>query len=66
MWWCVYLFAVAAGAGWLNPTLLGPVLLTLLFQGSTGFTEAITLGRYPSYADYQKTTSRLVPMPPRG
>jgi steroid 5-alpha reductase family enzyme len=66
MWWCVYLFSVAAGAGWLNVTIVGPVLLTLLFQGSTGFTEEISARRYPSYADYQKTTSRLIPLPPRG
>lgn len=66
MWWCVYLFSVAAGAGWVNVTIVGPVLLTLLFQGSTGFTEQISVRRYPSYAEYQKTTSRLIPLPPRG
>ena len=65
MWWAIYLFSVAAGAGWLNPTIAGPALLTLLFQGSTAFTEKITLGKYPSYAEYQRTTSRLLPWPPR-
>lgn len=66
MWWMIYLFSVAAGAGWVNPTGVGAVLLTLLFQGSTNFTEKLTLAKYPAYAAYQRATSRLLPMPPRG
>jgi steroid 5-alpha reductase family enzyme len=65
MWWCVYLFGVAATGRWLDATILGPVLLTVLFQGSTSFTEKISVRRYPSYADYQRVTSRLMPWPPR-
>jgi steroid 5-alpha reductase family enzyme len=65
MWWTFYLFSVAAGGGWLNPSLAGPVLLTLLFQGSTAFTERMSLEKYPAYAEYQRTTSRLWPWPPR-
>jgi len=54
MWWAFFLFAVAAKGGlsagrdaWLQPVLAGPVLLSLLFQGSTPFTEDITLKKYP-------------------
>jgi steroid 5-alpha reductase family enzyme len=65
MWWAFYLFGVAAGGPWLDVTLAGPVLLTALFQGSTGFTESLTLAKYPSYAEYQRRTSRLVPWWPR-
>ncbi|AKF02924.1 DUF1295 domain-containing protein [Sandaracinus amylolyticus] len=65
MWWAIYLFSVAAGAGWANWTIVGAVLLSLLFQGSTTFTEQITVSKYPAYREYQKTTSRLLPMPPR-
>jgi steroid 5-alpha reductase family enzyme len=65
MWWTIYLFSVTSGAAWLNASIVGPVLLTLLFQGSTAFTERLTLEKYPSYAAYKRTTSRLVPMPPR-
>ena len=65
MWWMIYLFSVAAGAGWLNVTIAGPVLLTLLFQGSTAFTERLSLSKYPSYAAYQRATSRLLPLPSR-
>ena len=38
-----------------------PVLLTLLFVGSTRFTESISRSRYPSYEEYQKTTSAVIP-----
>ena len=64
MWWCFSLFAVAASGTWLNPAVAGPALLTLLFQGSTHLTERITLRKYPLYAQYQRTTSRLLPWRP--
>lgn len=60
-WWVLTGFSVAAGAGWLHVGTLGAFLLTLLFDGSTRFTEAITLSKYPSYAAYQRATSRLMP-----
>lgn len=60
-WWMVYLFAVAASGEVLLPTLLGPVLLALLFHGSTVFTEWITARRYPAYADYQRRVGRVLP-----
>ena len=66
MWWAFYLFSVAAGQGWLNPSIAGAVVLTALINGSTSFTEQISRAKYPEYADYQRTTSRLVPWPPRG
>jgi len=64
-WWMVYLFGVAASGGWLNVTVVGPALLTLLFDGSARFTESITAGKYPDYKDYQRRVSRMVPLPPR-
>ncbi|WP_341944835.1 DUF1295 domain-containing protein [Microbacterium sp. LWH11-1.2] len=72
-WWAFYAIgataAVAGGAGILggalNPTIIGPALLTVLFIGSTIFTESITAGKYPAYAEYRRTTSMLVPWPPR-
>jgi steroid 5-alpha reductase family enzyme len=65
MWWAYYVFSVAAGAGWLNSTIVGAVLLTLLFQGSTHLTEKISARKYPAYAGYQRTTSRLIPWFPK-
>ncbi len=70
-WWVFYGFgAVAAAAsglwgGVLNGSLVGAVLLTVLFIGSTIFTESITAAKYPAYAAYQRTTSMIVPLPPR-
>ncbi|UIN31478.1 DUF1295 domain-containing protein [Microbacterium binotii] len=72
-WWVLYLIganaALSAGAGILggaiNVTIVGPILLTLLFIGSTVFTESISAGKYPAYAEYRRTTSMLVPWPPR-
>ena len=60
-WWVIYLFgAVAAGtpAIW---TIIGVVLLTILFVGSTRFTEEISSSKYPEYADYQRRTSAVIP-----
>ncbi|MGK3205131.1 DUF1295 domain-containing protein [Amycolatopsis sp. MEPSY49] len=62
-WWMIAVFGiVAAGPQW---TVVGAVLLTLLFVGSTKFTESITKSRYPEYADYQRRVSAVVPWPPR-
>ncbi len=64
-WWVFYgIGAVALGSA-LHVTLVGPVLLTALFIGSTIFTESITRGRYPEYAEYQRSTSMLIPWIPR-
>jgi steroid 5-alpha reductase family enzyme len=63
-WWVVFVFgALAAGSPW-QWTVAGAVLLTLLFISSTRFTESISLGRYPEYAEYQRRTSMLVPWRP--
>jgi len=68
IWWFVYLFSVAATypihIQWINPTIIGTVLLTLLFQGSTPLTEYLSSSKYPAYKQYQKTTSRLIPFFP--
>ena len=65
IWWSYYLFSIAAGAAWINWTIVGAVLLTALFQGSTALTERISKRKYPDYAEYQRTTNRLVPWPPK-
>lgn len=62
-WWVIYGFGVLASGQWLHWSVAGPVLLTLLFDGSTRFTESITKSKYPEYADYQRSTSRLLPLP---
>jgi len=64
-WWALFLFGAVAAGSVLQWTVLGAVLLTALFIGSTIFTESITRAKYPEYADYQATTSPIVPWPPR-
>jgi len=64
-WWVVFFFGTIAAASVLQWTVIGAVLLTVLFIGSTIFTESITRTRYPEYADYQATTSPIVPWFPR-
>ena len=71
-WWAFYAIGAVAASGlgfWggvVNWTIAGAALLTLLFIGSTVFTESITAAKYPAYAEYRRTTSMLVPRPPRG
>ncbi|MFD4959013.1 DUF1295 domain-containing protein [Microbacterium sp. NPDC058389] len=68
-WWAFYAIGavalVADGGGWLNWTIVGAVLLSVLFLGSTIFTESISSAKYPAYRDYQRATSMLVPLPRR-
>jgi steroid 5-alpha reductase family enzyme len=64
-WWVLFLMGAAAAGSVLQWTVLGAVLLTLLFIGSTIFTESITRSKYPEYDDYRATTSMIVPWFPR-
>ncbi len=62
-WWVVLAFAViATGTPWLA-TAAGAAALTVLFLGSTTFTEQISTRRHPEYADYRRSTPMLVPRP---
>jgi len=60
-WWLLFLLGASAAGSLAQWTALGPVLLTLLFVGSTRFTERITASKYPAYAQYQRRTSPVVP-----
>jgi steroid 5-alpha reductase family enzyme len=64
-WWVVFFFGAIAADSVLQWTALGAILLTLLFIGSTVFTESISLSRYPEYAEYQGRTSPIIPWFPR-
>lgn len=65
-WWTLFFFGAVAAGSVLQWTVLGAVLLTLLFVGSTVFTESLTKAKYPEYADYQARTSPIIPWFPRG
>ena len=64
-WWVVFGFGAVAAGSVLQWTIIGPILLTVLFIGSTAFTESITLSKYPEYAQYRARTSPIVPWFPR-
>lgn len=64
-WWIFFLMGAVAAGSVLVWTVAGAVLLTCLFIGSTAFTESITRGKYPEYAEYQARVSPIVPWWPR-
>ena len=64
-WWIFFFMGAAAADSPVPWTIIGAVLLTLLFIGSTRFTEKITLSRYPEYSEYQQRTSPVVPWFPK-
>mmetsp|Transcript_6284 Transcript_6284/g.8114 ORF Transcript_6284/g.8114 Transcript_6284/m.8114 type:complete len:148 (+) Transcript_6284:683-1126(+) len=45
----------------INFAILGPILLSLLFLGSTRMTENLSIKKYPLYSVYQQTTPMLIP-----
>lgn len=61
VWWALYAASAFACGQAINVTLVGPVMLTLLFIGSTVFTEGITASKYSAYPDYCKRTSPIIP-----
>ncbi|KAI8089369.1 uncharacterized protein BX664DRAFT_332860 [Halteromyces radiatus] len=77
IWWSIYLFSVSASTDvlktipeqvswldpwtWINWTIVGPLTLTLLFQGSTWLTERISSEKYPEYKIYQQKVNRFFP-----
>ncbi len=60
-WWILCFIGTVAAGSVLQWTVAGPLLLTLLFVGSTSFTEQISVSRYPEYEQFQRTTSAIVP-----
>ena len=60
-WVCIYLFSVIATHHWMNWTIGGCLLLIILFQGSSDFSESISASKYPEYKAYQKRVGRFLP-----
>lgn len=61
IWLSFYLFSVAATGQWLNWSLMGAILLMLLFLGSSDFSEKVSRGKYPAYEEYQQSVGRFLP-----
>ena len=63
IWCCFYLFTVSGGIGIFNWSIVGALLLIVLFLGSSAFAEEISLSKYPQYAEYCKTVPKFFPSP---
>ena len=61
IWVCFYLFSIAAGIGILNWSVIGALLLVVLFQGSSSLAEEISGGKYPEYEKYCQSVPRFFP-----
>ncbi len=61
IWISFYFFGVAASGHWINFTIAGPLLLVLLFIGSSKLTEGISGKKYPEYAAYSKNVPKFIP-----
>lgn len=61
IWVVFYLFSVIATGSFLNWSIVGCILLIMLFQGSANFSEGITASKYPDYKAYQRTTPKFFP-----
>lgn len=61
IWISFYLFGVAASGKLINLTIAGPLLLVLLFLGSSELTERISSDKYSGYAKYKTDVPKFVP-----
>lgn len=65
VWFSLYFLSVSAGAvkfGIFNFSIIGSLLLILLFMGSSTLGEAITSKKYSEYALYQKKVFKYLPI----
>lgn len=65
IWVVLYLFCISAGVTnyiFFNWTLIGSMVLILLFLGSSAFSEGISLQKYPAYQDYINKVFKYVPI----
>ena len=61
IWLSFYLFSVAASGQWLNWSITGALLLIVLFNASSKFSEEISVSKYPGYKKYQESVPRFIP-----
>ncbi|TWU77364.1 hypothetical protein ED733_005789 [Metarhizium rileyi] len=61
IWFVLYQWSCYATNSLYSWTFVGSGSLFLLFQGSTWLTEAISAGKYPEYAEYQRQVGMFIP-----
>jgi len=59
IWLSLYFFAMGARLHW---TITGPLLLILLFMGSSALGEAISASKYPKYISYIQQVKKYIPI----
>ncbi len=65
IWLSLYLFAIGAGAAGhtvFHWTAVGPLLLVMLFMGSSALGEAISVKKYPAYEKYVGQVFKYLPV----
>ena len=60
-WVAFYVFSIGAGVGIINWSVIGALLLIVLFQGSSSLAEEISGGKYPEYEQYCRSVPRFFP-----
>jgi len=60
IWITFYLFSVSATGQWINWSIIGCVLLVILFYSSAKFSENITSNKYTDYKKYQQNTPMFI------
>jgi len=63
LWVTFYVFSIVATSNWINWSMIGCLLLLLLFHNSAEFSEGVSASKYPKYSAYQKKVSRFLPFP---
>ena len=61
IWVSLYLFSIGAGVGIINWSMIGALLLIVLFTASTNLVEGISGDKYPEYAEYCKEVNKFFP-----
>lgn len=61
IWVSLYLFSIGAGVGIINWSMIGALLLIVLFTASTNFVEGISSDKYPEYTNYCKKVNKFFP-----
>lgn len=62
IWLSFYLYSVAATGQWINWSIIGSILLILLFLGSSNFSEKISSEKYDQYEKYKQEVPRFIPL----
>lgn len=65
IWMSLYVFTLGAGVtvmGIFNWSMIGPLLLILLFMGSSTLGESISSKKYPMYRDYAEYVYKYIPI----